>query len=370
MTADDRTKPTPGKPVPRVEMIIRLLVLAGLLFWCFKILQPFLLPGLWGVIISVAIYPLYPPLVRRLGGRRSLASAMVTTVLLLLLLAPTTYLASLLVENATSLTHYARQNELHIPPPPESVKSWPLIGQFVDDSWRLAASNLGDALKLVQPQLKAIGTWLLEVAASSGLGLLVFIFAFVIAGVILRFSEDCKKVAHLLAIKLAGNRGDEFAKLTSATIQSVARGVLGVAVIQSLMAGLGFVAAGVPGAGLWALLCLISAVVQIGVGPVVIPAVIWVFATQSTLVSVLFLVWSVILMLADNVLKPLLLGRGVDVPMFVIFLGAIGGMLLSGIIGLFVGAIVLALGYKLLQAWLVEVVVEEPDPPPSGPAHL
>jgi predicted PurR-regulated permease PerM len=363
MSTEDLKTATPGKQVP-TETIIRLVVLAGLLLWCFRILQPFLLPSLWGAIIAVAIYPLYPPLVRRLGGRRALASAIVTTVLLLLLLGPITFLGSLLIENAATLTQHVRNDQLQIPPPPESVKSWPLVGEFISSTWLLAATNLGEALKLVQPQLKAIGAWLLEIAASSGIGLLVFIFAFVIAGVLLRFSEGCKRVAHVLAVKLAGHRGEEFANLTSATIQSVARGVLGVAVLQALMAGLGFVAAGVPGAGLWALLCLISAIVQIGVGPIVIPTIIWVFATQDTVTAVLFLIWSLLLMVGDNILKPLLLGRGVDVPMLVIFLGAIGGMLLSGIIGLFVGAIVLALGFKLLQAWLTEVVVNEVDTPP------
>jgi predicted PurR-regulated permease PerM len=150
------------------------------------------------------------------------------------------------------------------------------------------------------------------------------------------------------------------ADLAETTIRSVTRGVLGVAVIQSLLAGLGFAVVGLPGTGIWALPCLISATVQLGVGPIVIPAVIYVFATGSTLTAVLFLIWSVIVLLLDNILKPLLLGRGVDVPMLVIFLGSIGGMLMMGIVGLFIGAVVLALGYKLLQGWMkLEVPVPE-----------
>lgn len=140
-----------------------------------------------------------------------------------------------------------------------------------------------------------------------------------------------------------------------------------MAVIQALLAGLGFVAAGVPGAGIWALLCLISAVIQVGVGPIVIPVIVYLFATADPVTAVLFLIWGVFIMVVDNVLKPLLLGRGVNVPMVVIFLGAIGGMLISGIVGLFVGAIVLALGYKLFQVWLT------PQPPPqetSAREHL
>ena len=174
-----------------------------------------------------------------------------------------------------------------------------------------------------------------------------------IAGVLLVYSAQGHQLAYGISRRLVGERGDDFADLAGATIRSVARGVLGVAVIQALLAGLGFIAAGVPGAGIWAMLCLVSAVVQVGVGPIVIPVIIYVFATGDTITAVIFLVWNSMIMVLDNFLKPLLLGRGVDVPMIVIFLGAIGGMLLSGIVGLFIGAIILALGYKIFQAWLV-----------------
>ena len=144
----------------------------------------------------------------------------------------------------------------------------------------------------------------------------------------------------------------------------VAQGVLGVAIIQTLLAGLGFIVVGLPGAGIWAFLCLISATVQIGVGPIVIPAVIYVFMTGDTTTAVIFLIWNALILVLDNVLKPMLLGRGVDVPMAVIFLGAIGGLLAFGIVGLFVGAIVLTLGYKLFQAW----IAAKPAPPTgNGP---
>lgn len=334
------------------NVVIRLGVLAILVIWCFRILQPFILPVVWGIIIAVAIYPLYQWLVGLFGGRRALAASLITVVLLSILLVPTLMLTDLLVQNATSLAQHVRQEHIVIPPPPDTVQEWPLVGEHIANLWSLAATNLGDALKLVQPQLKAVGAWLLEAAASGGLGLLMFLLAFVIAGILLRYSIEGGKIVRDLSGRLAGERGDEFANLAGATIRGVAQGVLGVAMIQSLLAGLGFMAVGLPGAGIWALLCLIAATVQIGVGPIVIPAVIYVFATGDTVTAVLFLIWSVLLLVMDNVLKPLLMGRGVDVPMAVIFLGAIGGTLLSGIVGLFVGAIVLTLGYKLFHAWL------------------
>lgn len=342
------------------DLIIRLAALAILLLWCFRILQPFILPVLWGVIIAVAIYPLHRRLADAIGGRSGLAAMLVSGSLFLVLLIPTALLTRALVHNVATLAQPVRDDAIRIPLPPEGVQDWPLIGDFTFKLWTLAATNIGEALQVVQPQIRAFGAWLVDVAAGAGLGLLMLIFAFVIAGLLLAHAHRGSRVVRGVAQRLAGARGEEFARLAETTIRSVVRGVLGVAVIQALLAGIGMMAVGVPGAGIWALLCLIAATVQIGVGPIVIPAVIWVFATGDTLTGVLFLVWSVFVMVLDNVLKPLLLGRGVDVPMAVIFVGAIGGMLLSGIVGLFIGALVLALGYKLFQTWLAG------EPPPAA----
>jgi predicted PurR-regulated permease PerM len=334
------------------ETAIRIGVLALLLFWCFQIVQPFIVTTAWGAIIAVAIHPAYRALVGLLGGRRRLAAILLSVSFLVLLLVPTVVLTKLLVENITTLAEDFRRGQIVIPPPPEGVIDWPVIGDFISRIWSLASTNLSEAVKLLQPQIKALGIWLLDVAASAGIGLIMFVIAFVVAGLFLAHSAGSHRLAHGISKRLAGERGDDFANLAEATIRSVARGVLGVAVIQALLAGLGFIVAGVPGAGIWTLLCLISAVVQIGVGPIVIPAIIYVFATGNTITAVAFLVWGVLIMVLDNVLKPMFMGRGVDVPMLVIFLGAVGGMLLSGIVGLFIGAIVLALGYKLFQTWL------------------
>jgi predicted PurR-regulated permease PerM len=173
-------------------------------------------------------------------------------------------------------------------------------------------------------------------------------------------------VAQGIARRLAGERGPQLADLAEATVRGVARGLLGVAVVQSLLAGVGMVLAGVPAAGLWTLLCLFLCVVQIGAGLVLVPAVIYVFVTGSTTTAVLFLVWSVFVMLIDNVLKPMLMGRGLQVPMVVVFLGAIGGMLAWGIVGLFVGSVILVLGYKLFVGWLAPERVGLA--PPGAPA--
>jgi len=183
--------------------------------------------------------------------------------------------------------------------------------------------------------------------------------AIVIAGVFMAHSGGGHEAVQRVATRLIGEHGGEIADLAESTIRSVARGILGVALIQALLAGIGFFVAGVPAAGLWALLCLLLSVAQIGVLPILLPIIIYLFNTADLAVAIGFLIWSIPVALVDNILKPLLLGRGLKTPMIVIFMGAIGGFLTSGIIGLFIGAVVLALGWELLLAWLY------PDPRPG-----
>ena len=203
--------------------------------------------------------------------------------------------------------------------------------------------------------VKAIGLRLLEGGAAAGFGIVMFALSIVIAGVLLSYGERATDAARRIPRRLVPERGDELVELTGNTVQSVTRGILGVALIQAVLSGVGLLVAGVPAAGLWVLLILLLAVVQIPTLLVLAPIIVYVFATGSTVVAALFAIWSIAVGLSDNVLKPMLLGRGVDVPMLVIFLGAIGGFILQGIVGLFVGAVVLAVGFTLLKAWIEDV---------------
>ena len=172
------------------------------------------------------------------------------------------------------------------------------------------------------------------------------------------YSDKCARAAGALSSRLDSQRGVGFLRDAETTVRNVARGIIGVAVIQAILAGTGFSIAGIPGAGLWAMLGLILCVVQIGLAPVSFLAVVYLYATASTFTATLFLIWSIFIGLLDNVLKPILLGKGAPVPMAVIFLGSIGGFIQSGIMGLFLGAVILSLAYKLLLAWLAS----EPEP--------
>jgi predicted PurR-regulated permease PerM len=337
-----------------LEATIRIGLVVLLAAWCFQIVQHFVVPVIWGIIIAIATYPGYRWMRVWLGGRSGIAATLYTLLVLILLVVPAVLLSGTLVESAQSLATQLRAGTWAIPPPPEGVAKWPLIGEWLASFWGLASENLGAALRMIEPQLKTVGTWLLSAAAGAGFGILQFAVAIIIAGVLLAHASGAHYAAHVIATRFAGERGAEIADLAEATVRSVARGILGVALIQTLLAGIGFLVAGVPGAGLWAMLCLLFAVVQIGISPIMVPIVIYVFSTADVVTAVLFLMWSVFVTLLDNILRPILLGRGVEVPMVVIFVGAIGGFLASGIIGLFVGSVVLVLGYKLFLAWLHE----------------
>lgn len=335
-----------------LETTIHIGVIVILVAWCFQIVQPFIIPIVWGIIIAVATYPGYCWLLTTLAERRRLAATLLTLFMLVALIVPSMMLTGTLVESVTALARDLGDGALTIPPPPQIIETWPVIGGRLTNFWSLASVNLQAALQQIAPQLKTFSAWLLSAAAGAGFALLQFIVAIVISGILLAYSENSYKVAHSIAIRLTGKRGPDFANLAETTIRSVARGILGVALFQSLLAGLGFLVAGVPAAGLWTLLCLLFSVIQIGVGVVIIPVLIYMFSTADTFTAVALLIWCIPVTLIDNILKPMLLGRGVKTPMIIIFIGAIGGFIASGIIGLFVGSVVLAFGYELFLTWL------------------
>ncbi len=335
-----------------VEAAIRIGLVAILVFWCYAIVRPFITPIVWGVIIAVAIYPIYQRLNALLGGHQKIAAFLITLTFLVILIIPSVLLAATLVDSVQFLAKGFVSGTLTVPPPPESVASWPIVGEPLSRFWELASDNLEAALHQIAPHLKVVGSWLLSTAGGTGLGILQFIVAVIISGVLLAQKESCKHFAEMLMKRFAGERGQRFTELSEATVRSVALGILGVAAIQSLLAGLGFIVAGVPAAGLWALLCLLLSVIQIGITPIVIPIIIYLFNTADTFTAVAFLIWSIPVGLLDNILKPIFLGRGVATPMLVIFIGAIGGFLASGVVGLFIGAVILSLGYELFMAWL------------------
>jgi predicted PurR-regulated permease PerM len=340
---------------PAIDIAIRVGVIALLIALCFTILRPFISPVMWGIILAITLYPACIRLSSLLGGRIRLASAIITTIMLLGIILPSIQMVDSLVGGTKYINERLQRGEIKVPPPPDTIDGWPLLGKSLKDEWLEASENLKATLTRFQPQLKAMGLWLLKSAMGTALGLLQFALSIIIAGIFMANAEGSGKVARDLFVRLAGERGANFADVANKTVHNVVKGILGVAIIQSLLAGTGFFVAGVPAAGLWAFLCLFLAIIQIGIFPVVISVIIYMFSSADTITAGLLTGWLIIVSLLDNFLKPILMGRGAPVPMLVIFLGAIGGFISMGFIGLFVGAVILSIGFKLFRVWLEDI---------------
>ncbi|MDG2304640.1 MAG: AI-2E family transporter [Candidatus Binatia bacterium] len=350
-----------------IDIAIRLGALGLLAAACFWILAPFLMAVAWGAIIAIAVYPVFLWIVGGFGGRSTAAAVVVTLLLLASLIVPSVMLAGSLVGGAQLLADEAQAGSLAVPPPPDGVASWPIIGEQLHRVWAQASMNLEAVLQQFTPQIREAATWVLSTAAGTGFTLVQFLLSIVIAGVLLSRDAHAAEAARQFMSRLAGKQGPEYAAIAARTVQSVTRGILGVALIQAVLAGLGFLVAGVPAAGLLTLVCLIVGVVQLPIALVTIPVAVYVVSTAGTLESVLFVGWNILVTPADNVLKPILLGRGAPVPTIVIFLGAIGGFMGAGLIGLFVGAVVLSLGFVLYERWLEQTDTSQPrTQPPLG----
>jgi predicted PurR-regulated permease PerM len=321
-------------------------------FWCLKIIYPFVGLVAWAAIIAVALYPAHTKLSAKIGGREKWSAAIIVLIGLTILIAPTWSLTGSSIDTAMELTAGLEAGTLTVPPPNEKVAEWPLIGKRVHALWSEAANNLEATLRNHSAQVKVFSSWLLKTVASTTMGILGFAVSIIIAGVFMVGADTSYQAFRSVGHRLAGERGGDFVDLSVATVRSVAKGVLGVAFIQTLLAAIGLIVMDIPGAGIWASIILLLAIMQLPPLLVLGPIAIWVFSVAEPIPATIFLVYALFVSFSDAFLKPLLLGRGVDVPMLIILLGAIGGMISSGIIGLFFGAVILALGYKLFMAWL------------------
>lgn len=335
-----------------IEIAIRLGVIFLIMAWCLQILTPFIGLVAWGAIISVAIYKPFLKLVEKLGGRKKLALTLIAVGSIAAILVPVVSLSTSMMESASTIGEQIDAGTLQIAPPNESVREWPLIGEKTYGLWHQASVDLSALLDKYPEQVASAGKKLLGIAKGMGGGILQFIISMLIAVAFLSGADSAGTAMKRIATRLAGEQGEPLLELSTATIRSVAVGVIGIAFIQAVLGGLGMMFAGVPMAGLLAIVILVLAIAQLPPILVLAPVIFWVFSVESTTVAVIFMIWSILVSMSDAVLKPIFLGRGVDAPMLVILLGAIGGMITSGIVGLFIGAVILALGYKLFQVWV------------------
>ncbi|HZR88518.1 MAG TPA: AI-2E family transporter [Bradyrhizobium sp.] len=345
---------TSAPPNDPVQLAIRLGLLACLIYWSYVLILPFIPILLWSAILAVALYPAFDRLSRLLGGRPALAAMLITMLGLSIVIGPASWLAVGLVEGVRLVADQVGTGSVSLPAPKESIKAWPLVGTAVFDLWQLASTNLAAALGRFSPYAKPVAKTILSAIGSVGIEMFKFLAAVVVTGFLFIPGPRLVSAARTFLAHVIPEHSEEFVALAGTTVRSVSRGVIGIAMLQSLLLGIGFIVADVPGAGLFTFLVLLLGIAQIGCAVLLLPMIAWYWLTREPSAALLFTLYVVPAGLIDNVLKPLVMGRGSRTPMVVIFLGVLGGTLAHGLIGLFIGPIVLAVGWELLAAWMRE----------------
>ncbi len=337
-----------------MEAAIKITMVGILGVWTYDIVKPFIMPIIWGIIIAVAVEPFIAKCTEFAGGRRKLIAILFTLLVIVALIVPVVKLSTSSYDALVPMIKNIQEKNLVIPPPPARIESWPIVGSYISKIWMDASSNIGSVLKQFAPQLKIAAGYLLGSVGGGVKAVFMFIISVVIASALLTSSEKWVAVIDRIMRRFAGDRGPEMTALSTSTIRGVMLGVVGVAIIQSVASAIGMLIAGIPVAGLWAVLVLVCAVIQLPPILILGPVAAWYFTVADTTPATIFLVYSMIVSSSDGILKPILMGRGVDIPMLVILIGALGGMMLSGIIGLFIGAVIVAISYTLFLAWVQE----------------
>jgi len=345
-----------------IESAVRIGLIFILLWLTYDIISPFVSPLIWATIIAIAAFPLVKWLEPKMGGKRGRAATFVSVSFILLMIVPTWSVTESLLGSLKELNQAVKAEQLTIPAPPAKVAELPLVGEKIYASWLSASKDLESTLVSAKPQLEALFGKLLKAIGGGLVSVLLIVVSIAIAGAFMAFADPCQQIANKFFVRVGGvDPGGEWASLSVATVRSVLKGVIGVAIIQSALVAIGLYAAGIPGAPIWSAIVLFFAIAQLPALIVLLPIIAYAFSAFDTTTAVIFAVWQLLAGASDNVLKPLLMGRGVDIPMPVILIGAIGGMASSGIFGLFAGAVILSIWYKLFIEWLTQQAIPDTE---------
>ena len=357
--------PPAGNPSDVARTTFAVLAMALLIIASLWILRPFLGPTIWATMVVVATWPMMLRVQARLGGRRALAVTFMSLLLLLLFVVPLTVAIFTIVQNSDRIVEWAKLVTGYrlTPTAPAWLAGLPLIGGQLATLWAEAvAAGLDGALERLTPYAGNLTRWFVAEVGSLGFLLLQFFMTVVIAAIMYASGEDAAGLVRRFARRLAGERGESTVQLAGDAIRGVALGVGVTAIVQSVLGGIGLAMVGVPFAGLLSALMFMLCIAQVGPVLVLAPAVVWVYWNGHIGWGTFLLVWTVIITLLDNVLRPMLIRMGADLPLLLIFAGVIGGLLAFGLVGIFVGPVVLAVGYTLLEAWMADH-----DTPPAAP---
>lgn len=339
-----------GKDI--IQLTIRLALLAFLSYWTLLLIRPFVPILAWSIVLAVAFYPVFNFLTKLLGGRPRLAAVILTTINLAIVIGPATWLGLSALDGVKAIARSLDSGGLVVPSPPQGVKDWPLIGPQLHAFWVQASDNIRTVLRDVAPYLKPVAGTMLAFAGDAGVGMLKFLLSVAIAGFIFPYGSQLAAGGRRFLYRIVPEQSEHFLELAGATIRAVSQGVIGVAIIQSLLAGIGFKLAGIPTAGLLAFAVLLLAIVQLGAAIVLLPVIVWIWMDKDFTTALLLTIFLSTVGVLDNILKPLVMGRGLTTPVLVIFVGVIGGTLAHGIIGLFIGPVILSLAWELMVAWI------------------
>lgn len=363
--ADPEARPDGRTPDQlAVDIAVRLAILALFAWVVLVLVEPFLPIVLWSIVLTVAFQPAHAWLTARLGGRGWLAAGAITALALLVALGPATVLVTSAIHSLELLARWIGAGHHAFPGPPAAISGLPVVGPAIDETWRQASSNLEAFAARYGRALIGPGEWLLHVIAGLAGSVVAILAAVVVSGFLYVPAPRLARGLRVVAERVIGHhRGIEFLGLAAATIRNVARGIIGVAIVQSLLIGIAFIVAEVPAAGLLSLAVLVLAIVQVGAFPIVVPVLVWAWLTLDTGPALLLTLYLLPAGLSDMALKPMLMGKGLPVPLIVILAGVVGGTVSYGLIGLFLGPIVLAVFYELVRFWVTEAPVDVDDAP-------
>jgi len=350
-----------------IRPVLAVLALLGLIGVSLWVLAPFIGPMIWAVTIVIATWPLMRRLQRLMWGSRVAASTVMTLALLAVFFVPLGLAINTVLDNADTVIGWIRKAATTLPDsePPTWLANLPLIGTRAADLWReVTTQNLGPLLSRITPYVGTLASQALKQAGVVGAIAIEFLLTVCLCAVLYAWGEQAARKVRAFARTLAGERGVRTAALAGASIRGVALGVVVTALLQAVLAGIGLAVTGIPGAALLTALMLLLSIAQLGTLPVLIPATIWVFFTGETGWGIALAVWSVFVATMDNFLRPWLIRQGADLPLLLIFAGVIGGLVAFGLVGLFIGPVVLAVTYTLLEAWIRDN--EGAEEPPQG----
>ena len=353
-TADTPARKTDAGQISieaRVSDLVRLGIIGLFTYWTMVLIAPFALIVIWSAILAVALFPMFEALSRLIGNRPAIAATIVVVGCLVLIIAPLALVAVNFADAVQALIGELWTGNFTLPAAPAAIKDWPVVGERIHDTWNQVADNLASTIIKFQAPIREVMGVVVTKLASIGGGVLSFVVSIILSGLFLTQATRLAGAIQVLASRIAGERGVGFARLAGTTVRNVSRGVIGVAFLQTLLCGLCFAFFDIPARGALTFAVFILCVMQLGPGLVLLPVVIWGWFSWSPVAALVFTCLAVPITLVDNILKPILMARGLSTPMLVILIGVIGGTLSHGLLGLFLGPVVLSVFYELLRAW-------------------